>query len=113
MRRDDDWKRPLEAVLRVGGVMAHRIVGPWIDVALESVLDVFSGEQSAVGSRENYVGRVGPHGDVSALTATNVVPITDVDTATLPARPAERRIVLLRAAYAIRKMIGRDHVIEL
>ena len=113
VRRDHDRVGPLKAILRVRGVVAHRVVRPWIEVPLKTGFDVLSGEETAVRSREHDVGRVGPHRDVAALAAADVVPVADVDSAALPAGAAQRRVVLLRAADAIREMVGRSHVVEL
>src|SRR5204863_9505200 len=92
---------------------AHWGAWPRIDVALEAVLDVFSGQQAPVRSGKGDVGSIRNDSDVPALAPANVIPITDVDAAGLAARPAQRRVVLLRAADAIREMIGGDDVIEL
>ena len=113
VRRDHDGKGPLKSVFRVDCVVAHWVVWPRIHVALEAGLDVFSRQQAPVRSGKGDVGSIRNDGDVPALAPANVIPITDVDAAGLAARPAQRRVVLLRAADAIREMIGGDDVIEL
>src|SRR2546423_12076780 len=93
--------------------MSHRIVRPRIDVPLESVLDVLSRQQSAVGAREHDVGAVGHHRDVTALAAASIVPVADVDAASFSAGSAQGGIVLLGATDTIRKEIGGSDVIKL
>ena len=93
--------------------MAHWIVRPRVDVALEAGLDVFPGEIATIGSGEHDIGGIGSHGDVSALTTADVVPVSDVDSAALPTWTAQCRVVLLGAAHSIGKVSRRDDVVEL
>ena len=93
--------------------MAHRVVGPRVDVALEAVAQILSREQRAIASGVDDVRIVGARCDVAGFAAAGVEPVRAVDAARLPARSAECAVVLLRAADAIGKVVRRDHVIEL
>src|SRR3954463_1647403 len=93
--------------------MAHWIVRPRIDVTRESGLDVLPRQQTTVGAGEDDIGRIRPHGDVTALASADVIPVADRDAARSAAGAAKRGVVLLCAADAIRKMAGGRDVVEL
>src|ERR1035437_10923866 len=93
--------------------MAHRVVRPRIDVAREPGAQILSREQRAVAARIYDVRFIRARRDVAGLPATGFHPIANVDAAGLPTRPAERAVVLLRAADMVREVVRRDDVVEL
>src|SRR5581483_9392407 len=93
--------------------MAHRIIGPRIDVAQRAGLGVEARDQVAVGARINdrRVARVG--GDPAAFAAADVVPVALGDAAASAGRGADRGIILLGAVGVIRKIVIERDAIEL
>ena len=113
VHRDHDREGPLELVLDVLARPTHRVVRPGVDVALEPVAHILAGEVAGVAARIDDVGidRIGCH--VSRLAAAGVVPVADRNATRLAAGGAERRVVLLRAAHAVREVVRGGDVVEL
>ena len=112
-RREDDRERPLEAFGDAFRSVAHRVVGPDVDVALLAGAAIEARQQAAVAAGVIDVGIERIRRDVAALAAADVVVIRVLPEAAGLARHARRRVVLLRAADLIRDVRGQEHVVEL
>ena len=112
VRRDEERRRPLEAVLPFRGCMTVRAVRPRVDQPEAVGLVIHPAQEARVVTAVGDVGIVGACLDVARL-ARHVVPLAAIDPNRPAARPAHARVVLLRAAHAVREVIRRLDVVEL
>src|SRR5439155_394318 len=97
VRRDEQRRCPLEAVAlhRRGVTLGTR--GPRSDQSEEVALVIDPRQEAAVAPAVRDVGIVGTRLDVARFSR-HVVPLAAIDPARPAARPADARVVLLRAA---------------
>ena len=115
VRRDEDRRVPLEAVLQVLRRLADRELRPRHDLPRLAGLVVVAGDRAAVAAGEDDVGVLRLRRDPAALAAADGVPVRDAD----PRRPGcatrdrDGRVVLLRAVDAVREPVVGGDAIEL
>src|SRR5262249_43058846 len=109
-----DWKIALNAVLEIGGGMAHWIVGPRRDVPLLTGLMIPARDESAVRTRVHDVRALGAGRDPSAFASSHFVPVCPVDHRIgCSTRDSHGAVVLLRAVDVVRKITIQCDAIKL
>src|SRR5690242_15824862 len=112
--RKHERRGPLETIFCIFGSPAKRGLRPDGNVVHLAAAMVIAGQQSLVAASINDIGIVGPHRDIAALTAANVVAIGLGDASQRRAtRQADSGIVLLSAVDAIGNLGVSGDVIKL
>ena len=114
MRRVHGRRGPLHPVLHRTRAFARARLGPHHDVPRLSGPAVVAREDSLVVAREDHVGIVGANRDVPGLATADREAVGRGDPGDRgAARDGHRGVVLLGTVDAIRRLVIRDHVIEL